>query len=105
MFYKEKKRVMMREVIERAGGENATKESILEVLFPDRDRDNGDFYVYWWDNPWEEEETIWNRLNYIWFFPIFILLIAPIQWLTKGQIGFDRRTKIGEVILKMLGER
>ena len=33
MFYKDKKRAMMKEVIRQAGGENATKESILEVLF------------------------------------------------------------------------
>lgn len=47
MFYKDKKRAMMEEVIRQAGGENATKESILEVLFPDSGREYGDFYDYW----------------------------------------------------------
>lgn len=105
MFYKDKKRAMMKEVIRQAGGENATKEDILEVLFPDSGREYGDFYVYWWDNPWDEDKTIWNRLNWLWFAPIFILLIAPVQWLFKGAVGFDHRSKIGEFILKMLGEK
>ncbi len=103
MFYKEKKRAMKSAVLKQAGGDAATKESILEVLFPEQC--SQDFYVYWWENPWEQPKTMLQRINFLWFAPIFILLIAPVQWIIKGKAGFDERTKIGEVILKLIGEK
>ena len=103
MWYKDKKRAMKSDVLTLAGGDEATKESILEVLFSE-DCSN-EFYVYWWENPWEQPKTWWQRLNFLWFLPIFFLLIAPVQWLVKGKIGFDQRTKMGEIILKLIGEK
>ncbi len=103
MWYKQKKRVMKSAVIEQAGGDKATKESILEVLFSEEC--TNDFYVYWWENPWEHPKAWWQRLNYLWFIPVFFVLIAPVQWLVKGKVGFDQRTKLGEIILNMLGEK
>jgi len=109
LWYKEKKRAMYREVIEQAGGENCTKEDILNVLFPDdgegRYFSSGEFYVYWWNNPWEQDSKWWQRLNRVWFFPVFILLIAPIQYLVQGKVGFSQQTKLGEIILNMVGEK
>lgn len=107
MWYVQKKRAMKSAVItaakEMSGKDEPSKEDILEVLFSEEY--SNDFYVYWWDNPWETDKTIWQRLNYLWFVPIFFVFIAPVQWITKGKVGFDQRTKIGEIILKMLGEK
>lgn len=100
MFYKEKKRVFKSQLIEQAGGDKATKDSILEVLFDD----TGDFYVYWWDNPWIVEKKWYHRLNYLWMLPLFWIFIAPFQWLVKGEVGFSEKTKVGEMILKLVGE-
>ena len=103
MWYKDKKRAMKSEVIKQAGGKDATKESILEVLFSENC--SNEFYVYWWENPWRKPKAWWQRLNLLWMTPVFVLFVAPIQWLIKGEAGFDQRTKVGEVILKLIGEK
>lgn len=106
MWYKDKKRAMRSAVVKAAkeysGKDDPSKEDILEVLFSE-DCTN-DFYVYWWENPWQKKRTAVQRLNFLWFLPIFYIIIAPLQWVFKGEIGFTERTKIGEVVLKMLGE-
>lgn len=105
MWYKDKKRAMQSAVIKAAGGKDATKESILKVLFGDDFNDRTEFYVYWWDNPYEKETAWWQRVNKLWFIPLFLIFIAPVQYLVKGHVGFDSRTKIGEIILKLIGEK
>lgn len=109
MFYTDKKRVLKfqlekaaKEYADYKGHKEYTKEDLLEVLFGDEF--SNEFYVYWWENPYEKEKTVWNRLNWIWFLPVFYIVFAPYQWITKGQIGFDQRTKFGNMVLKMLGE-
>lgn len=104
LTHKEKVKALRSKVIEAAGGKEATKESLLDVLFPAEWQD-GEFTVYWWDNPWEKEKTFWQRFNILWFTPVFFIFIAPIQWLQKGRVGFDERTKIGRLVLKMTGEK
>jgi hypothetical protein len=106
-WYKEKKRAMYSEIIKQAGGEGCTKEDIINVLFPDHGdgRSSGQFYIYWWDNPWETETKWWQRINRIWFTPLFVLVFMPIQYIFKGKVGFDERTKFGEIVLNLLGEK
>lgn len=100
MFYKQKKRLLKSQLLEYAGGDKATKESIIEILFGD----DSDFYVYWWDNPWLTKKKWYHRLNYLWLLPIFWIIIAPIQWLFTGEVGFTEKSKLGEIILKLAGE-
>lgn len=107
LWYKQKKRAMKEAVIQAAreysGKENPSKEDILEILFSE-DQSN-EFYVYWWENPWEEETKWWQRLNKLWFIPVFICVIMPYQWLVRGKVGFNEKTRLGEFILKMIGEK
>lgn len=107
MWYKDKKRAMKSVVIsaakEYSGKDDPSKEDILEVLFSEEN--TNDFYVYWWENPYDTPKTFVQRLNYLWFLPLFCVVIAPLQWLFKGRVGFDERTKIGEVVLKLIGEK
>ena len=102
MLYSEKRRATKAAVIEHAGGENATKQDILDTLFPEHG--DGYFYVYWWDNPWQTKKKFYHRLNLLWITPLFLIFVAPFQWLTKGRIGFDERSKVGEIILNLVGE-
>lgn len=103
MLYQQKKRAMKHQVITQAGGNKATKESILDVLFPYEE--SGDFYVYWWDNPWEQDRKWWQRLNMIWVVPVYYITIAPFQWILKGRVGVDEKSKFGELIIKLTGVR
>ena len=103
LAHKDRIEAVKYQVLLKAGGKDATKESLLEILFPEG-RD-GDFTVYWWDNPWKVNRTFWQRFNILWFTPVFFVFIAPIQWLRKGRVGFDERTKVGRLVLKMIGEK
>jgi hypothetical protein len=110
IWYKDKKRAMLQDVLNQAkfdsGKDQLSASDILDVLFPDHGegRSSGEFYVYWWENPWSKPKAAIQRVNMIWFLPLFILLIAPTQWLLNGKVGFDQRTKMGEVVLKLIGE-
>ena len=47
------------------------------------------------------DSTLINRVNMLWFAPIFVLSI-PVQYLIKGHIGFSRDSRLGKVITKLL---
>lgn len=93
------------EIIGLAGGDEATVESVLNVLLGTRynDYEDNQYFVYSYDE--EETETKWwQRLNRIWFVVVFILFIMPVQWVTKGQIGIKENSKFGRFLLKLIGE-
>ncbi|HHL2824746.1 TPA: hypothetical protein ACQ431_002977 [Citrobacter murliniae] len=56
------------------------------------------------DNSWSPDcdVKIWQRINQLWFVPIFILTI-PIQWLFTGSHGFSNSSKIGKFLSKLTG--
>ena len=47
------------------------------------------------------DSTILNRVNMLWFAPVFILSM-PVQYLIKGHIGFSRNSRLGKLITKLL---
>jgi hypothetical protein len=103
MILREKKLAYRHQIKAFAGGDKATVDSVLEVLFPYESC--GDFDVYHWDSPYNTsaKRVWWQRLNYIWILPIFYVFVLPFQWVVKGRVGFDNRTRIGRIVLKLIG--
>jgi len=48
--------------------------------------------------------TILNRLNSLWVYPLYLLTIAPVYYIIKGQTGVSRETKMGQILTYLLGE-
>ena len=92
------------EIIDKAGGEAATVESVLDVLFGTRRREYEDnqYFVYGYN---EEKSSVkwWQRLNSLWVVPCVLVLVFPVQWIVKGDTGFKENTKFGRFIFKLIG--
>lgn len=72
-----------------------TKEELLDELFGNCSNDyysDYDVYIYTCD-----KKTIWNRLNLLWFVPLWLLTI-PFQWLIRGRVGVNTNSKLGRLI-------
>lgn len=48
------------------------------------------------------DAKFWQRLNRLWFVPIYILTI-PFQWLFRGQVGFATTSKLGMLCHRITG--
>lgn len=73
-----------------------TKDELITLLFGNRDNDyTSNFIVKCYDN--YSKRTIWNRLNMLWVYPIFLMLL-PFQYIITGDTGVNRNTKIGRIV-------
>lgn len=48
------------------------------------------------------DATFWQRLNRLWFVPLYLLTI-PFQWLIRGRMGFESTSKVGAAISRLTG--
>lgn len=48
------------------------------------------------------DATFWQRLNRLWFVPLYLLTI-PFQWLVRGRMGFESTSKVGALISRLTG--
>ena len=81
--------------------DNPTANDVLDHLLGNKDNWNMSEYVlHRYDH--KNKQTFANRLNLLWFYPVFILTI-PFQYLILGQIGVSRNSKIGKVINWLTG--
>lgn len=48
------------------------------------------------------DAKFWQRLNRLWFVPLYILTI-PFQWLIRGRMGFETTSKFGALMAKLTG--
>ncbi|WP_407214440.1 hypothetical protein [Enterobacter hormaechei] len=48
------------------------------------------------------DATFWQRLNRLWFVPLYLLTI-PIQWLIRGRMGFESTSKVGAFVSRITG--
>lgn len=73
--------------------------------YVDYDLDQSQYAYQVVDNKaWLErrDAKFWQRLNRLWFVPIYLLTI-PFQWLFRGQIGFESTSKLGMLCQKLTG--
>ncbi|ECA8972956.1 hypothetical protein ETB55_21975 [Salmonella enterica subsp. enterica serovar Omuna] len=71
----------------------------------DTDRSPEQFAYQVVDNTeWMErrDATFWQRLNRLWFVPLYLLTI-PFQWLIRGRIGFETTSKAAQIISRITG--
>lgn len=50
----------------------------------------------------KEEVRVWQRLNQLWFIPLYLLCV-PVQWIFTGSHGFQNESKIGQFISRITG--
>lgn len=50
----------------------------------------------------QRDAKFWQRLNRLWFIPIWILTI-PFQWLIRGRIGFENESRVAKLFVKLTG--
>lgn len=48
------------------------------------------------------DAKFWQRLNRLWFVPIYMLTI-PFQWLIRGKVGFEATSKFGVLCRNITG--
>ena len=89
---------MIRDELEK----DATAEDVLIHLFGDRDG--------WIDSEYtvkcyeDIKTTALQRVNVIWVFPCYFMLIAPIKWVTTGEARLRRESRLARVIEFFLGD-
>ena len=78
-------------------------EELVNMIFPSHLLAKNEFNIF--DNYYEKNKSsIMQRLNRIWFGILFLIFLAPVNYLVTGYVGFDERTKIGRFVTKMIGE-
>ncbi len=94
-------RELYRHEIEQAVGKDASGKQALDHLlgeYPDY-QSGADFVIRAWRS---DERTPVQRLNMFWAIP-FTLLCAPYQYVAKGQVGWDTKSRLGRWLLKVTG--
>ena len=92
------------DIIDKAGGENATVESVMDVLFGTRyhEYEDNQYFVYAYDED-KTEPKWWQRLNSLWVVPLVLVTVFPVQWVLKGSVGVKENTRLGRFIIKLIG--
>lgn len=87
-------------IIKAAGGDKATADSVLDVMF-DNDLGDSEYIVLHRRNPYIESTKI-QRFNMFWLWPI-MLVTAPIRFVVTGSIGVDKYSKTGRLLTRLIG--
>lgn len=68
-------------------GKDYTREDIIAHLFGDYDdwrRSSYTLYTY----KVKPKQTLFNRFNLLWVYPVFLLLVFPVKWMFTGEWGY-----------------
>ena len=102
-LFKQQRSTYKQDIKNKAGGDKATADSILDLLFGTYYNDYDSEYVVTWEGSYSKEKNIWNRLAFLAILPFFVITI-PFQWLLLGKVGVSQNSKFGRVILKLTGD-
>ena len=86
---------------------NITKENLLDLIPKDRFSDpevDSDIYFTTTTDPWRKNKTIFNRVNMLWVYPLWLVLVGPVLWISTGKFGIEQTSKCGIIITKLIGE-
>lgn len=79
-----------------------TKNKIIAHLFGSwEDPSGSEFKVVYRYDPDINTSPI-QRFNLLWVYPVW-LLIAPFKWIITGTTGVTKDSKVGKILIKLLG--
>lgn len=80
-----------------------TKDKIIKHLFGDYEsRPESNFKVVYRSKP-DIKTTPIQRFNMLWVWPLYMLTLAPYNYITKGDTGVERESRLGKLISKLVG--
>lgn len=80
-----------------------TKDKSITHLFGDYEsRPDSKFKVVYRRNP-DIKNTPMQRFNMLWVWPLYMLTVAPYNYITKGDTGVERESKLGKLLNKLVG--
>ncbi len=88
-----------RAAIKEELGGSPTGDEVLDYICGTPEGHESDFVLYRYD---EYKRSIFNRVNLLWVYPIFILMAIPC-WLINGGTGVSRDSRIGKVVNWLVG--
>lgn len=50
-----------------------------------------------------DKSTVFNRINSLWVYPLFILIIAPLRWVMMGDHSVSEDSRLGKILIKIIG--
>lgn len=88
------------ELLEQEGVANSSK--VVRILTGEDWQNDGPYLIVKRGWFYKNEVKMWQRLNQLWFVPLYILSI-PLQWFFTGSHGFTNESTVGRVIARMTG--
>lgn len=80
-----------------------TKDKIITHLFGDYEsRPDSKFKVVYRWNP-DIKNTPIQWFNMLWVWPLYVLTVAPYNYITKGDTGTERESMLGKLLSKLVG--
>lgn len=104
---KEKTNEAYRHVIEKelkeSFGENFTANDVLKYFFGDYNNEYRSHSRYTLHRYSKPEQSAVQRLNILWVWPLYAVLVAPIKWVITGRSGVKAESKAGKILSWLLG--
>ncbi len=90
-----------RHAIMKKVGKDASAEELMDYLLgnPCDGYHGGPYYLYRYA---PHTDSIGQRLNKLWVYPL-VLVSLPFQWLIKGSVGIKRETRLGQILVYLIG--
>ncbi len=85
-----------------AGGENATAESVLAVLFGHYHNGYRSAYSVKYKFDPYIETTLLQRFNLLWVWPL-MLITSPVRFVLTGSIGVAPSGRFGQLLQRLIG--
>lgn len=106
MYLKKTRKVyshaVLKEMKEHQGIDNPTANQVLAHLLGDADGWIASDYTV---RVYEEVKTNpIQRLNAVWVYPIYALIVAPIKWILTGRTGVRTESRFYSVLKFLLGD-
>ena len=77
-------------------------DDVVNLIFDDDNYDCPDMIIkYRWPDP--ISSTILNRINALWVYPLFIIII-PFRYVLFGNYKVDEDSKLYKILIALLGE-
>lgn len=52
---------------------------------------------------YDDSITWYQRLNRVWFCPLYLVFVAPVKWVVTGSTGIEERSVFRNLMYKLTG--